>query len=90
MPTGKAFVTDRFVRYVAPGRIEDAETFTIRYVATNPAGQRAPGTLEVQVVPADGATSPRSRPCSRPASSPGDTVKLRLPGRRASTPTATR
>lgn len=80
VPTGQAFVTDRFVRYVAPTTLEDAETFTIRYLATNAAGQRAPGTLEVQVVPAERRNEPPEPPVLEARAVAGDTVKLRLPG----------
>ncbi|MFB9312652.1 Ig-like domain-containing protein, partial [Nocardioides plantarum] len=80
VPTGQAFVTDRFVRYVAPRTLEDAETFTIRYLATNAAGQRTPGTLEVQVVPATRRNEPPEPPVLEARAVAGDTVKLRLPG----------
>jgi hypothetical protein len=79
-PTGRAFVTDRFVRYVAPQVLDDAETFTIRYLATNAEGQRAPGTLEVQVVPAQRRNEPPEPPVLEARAVAGDTVKLRLPG----------
>ena len=80
VPTGQAFVSDRFVRYVAPPALDDAETFTIRYLATNAAGQRAPGMLEVQVVPAARRNEPPEPPLLETRAVAGDTVKLRLPG----------
>ncbi len=80
VPTGQAFVTDRFVRYVAPGDLADAETFTVRYLATNAAGQRAPGTLEVQVVPAARRNQPPEPPTLEGRAVAGDTLTLRLPG----------
>jgi hypothetical protein len=77
---GRAFVSGRFVRYVAPPSVEDAETFTIRYVATNARGDRAPGTLEVQVVPATRRNAPPEPPVLEGRAVSGDTVRLRLPG----------
>ncbi|WP_139977692.1 fibronectin type III domain-containing protein [Nocardioides litoris] len=78
--TGRAFVTDRFVRYVAPEEVEDAETFTVRYLATNAAGDRAPGTLEVQVVPGARRNEPPAPPVLEGRAVAGDTIKLRVPG----------
>ncbi len=80
VPTGRAFVADRFVRYVAPDGLEDAETFEVRYLATNAAGDRAPGVLEVQVVPASRRNEPPEPPVLEGRTVAGDTVKLRLPG----------
>ncbi|MCW2815689.1 MAG: hypothetical protein JWN84_3144 [Nocardioides sp.] len=80
LPTGTAFVTDRFVRYVAPAELEDAETFTVRYFATNAGGDRASGTLEVQVVPAARRNQAPEPPALEGRAVAGDTVRLRLPG----------
>ncbi|WP_148611356.1 fibronectin type III domain-containing protein [Nocardioides rubriscoriae] len=79
-PTGQAFVTHRFVRYVAPQQIDDTETYTVRYLASNAGGQRAPGTLEVQVVPADRRNQPPEPPALEGRAVAGDTITLRLPG----------
>ena len=80
VPTGEAFASERFVRYVAPDDLEDAETFTVRYFAVNTAGQRAPGTLEIQVVPAARRNAPPEPPVLESRAVAGDTIKLRLPG----------
>ncbi|WP_134766967.1 Ig-like domain-containing protein [Nocardioides sp. 1609] len=80
VPTGQAFVTDRFVRYVAPDGLEDAETFTVRYLATNTTGDRAPGTLEIQVVPSTRRNEPPEPPVLEGRAVAGDTIKLRIPG----------
>ena len=50
---GKAFVSGRVVRYVAPEVVEERDTYSVRYVAQNLEGKRADGTLKVTVVPAD-------------------------------------
>ena len=46
-------VSGRVVRYVAPEKVEERDTYTVKYVAQNLEGKRADGTLEVTVVPAD-------------------------------------
>lgn len=80
VPTGTAYVAGRFVRYVAPADLQDAQAFTVQYVATNSRGESAPGRVEVTVIP-------RTRPNEAPEPPglegrvvSGDTVRLRLPG----------
>ena len=87
---GKAFVSGRVVRYVAPEKVEERDTYTVRYVAQNLEGKRADGTLKVTVVPAD---DPNDAP--EPPTLEGRVVSGRHrqgPGARrwASTATATR
>ena len=48
---GKAFVSGRVVRYVAPDEVEERDTYTVTYVAQNLDGKRANGRLQVTVVP---------------------------------------
>ena len=78
--TGQAFVSDRFVRYVAPASLDDAETFTVRYLATNTSGDRSPGILEVQVVPAGRRNQLPEPPALEGRLVAGDTLKLKVPG----------
>lgn len=80
VPTGTAYVAGRFVRYVAPRDLDDAETFTVRYLATNAAGETAPGKAEITVVPADRPNEPPEPPALEGRVVSGDTVKLKVPG----------
>jgi hypothetical protein len=77
---GKAFVSGRVVRYVAPDRVEERDTYTITYVAQNLDGKRAPGTLKVTVVPADDPNDPPEPPTLEGRVVSGDSVKIRVPG----------
>lgn len=77
---GRAFVSGRVVRYVAPEDIAERDTFDITYVATNVDGERAPGTLKVTVVPRDAGNEPPEPPTLEGRVVSGDTVKVRLPG----------
>lgn len=78
--TGEAYVTGRFVRYVAPADLADAETFTVRYLASNSSGLTTPGRLEVTVVPQDRRNNPPAPPALEGRAVAGDTLRLRVPG----------
>ena len=80
IPTGDAYVAGRFVRYVAPPRIDDAETFSVRYLASNAAGETTPGDLQVTVVPGDRRNQPPEPPGLEGRAVAGDTLKLKVPG----------
>lgn len=80
VPTGQAYVADRVVRYVAPRDLDDAETFTVRYFASNAAGQRTPGTLEIQVIPDERRNEPPEPPVLEGRAVSGDRVLLKVPG----------
>ncbi len=77
---GKAYVSGRVVRYVAPDRIEERDTYTVTYVAQNLEGKRANGRLKVTVVPADDPNDPPEPPTLEGRVVSGDTVKVRVPG----------
>ncbi len=79
-PTGQAFVAGRLVRYAAPRELDDPESFDVRYIATNAAGETATGRIEISVIPA-------SRPNRAPEPQiiegrvvAGGTITLKLPG----------
>lgn len=76
---GKAFVSGRMVRYVAPDRIAERDTFTVRYVAQNVDGKRAMGRLLVTIVPADDPNDPPEPPTLEGRVVSGDKVKIRVP-----------
>jgi hypothetical protein len=80
VPTGEAFVNGRVVRYVAPVALAEETTFTIPYLATNEAGDTAPGRLEVRVVPLEQRNQPPEPPVLEGRAVSGDTIKLKLPG----------
>ena len=77
---GKAFVSGRVVRYVAPEKVEERDTYTVTYVAQNLEGKRADGTLKVTVVPADDPNDAPEPPTLEGRVVSGDTVKVRVPG----------
>lgn len=77
---GKAFVSGRLVRYVAPDSIEDRDTYTVTYVAQNLDGNRANGTLKVTIVPQDDPNDPPEPPTLESRVVSGDPVKVRVPG----------
>lgn len=80
VPTGQAYVSGRLVRYVAPADLAEPQTFTVRYLATNDAGDSAPGRVEISVVPLDQANNPPEPPTLEGRMVSGDTLKLKLPG----------
>ena len=80
VPAGEAYVAGRFVRYVAPGGLDDAETFSIRYLASNATGLTTPGRLEVTVVPTERRNQPPEPPILEGRAVAGDTLKLTVPG----------
>ncbi|RYB93325.1 fibronectin type III domain-containing protein [Nocardioides oleivorans] len=77
---GRAYVSGRVVRYVAPAAIDERDTYTVTYVAQNLDGQRANGTLRVTVVPADDPNDPPEPPTLEGRVVSGDNVKVRVPG----------
>ena len=77
---GKAFVSGRVVRYIAPAQIAERDTFDITYVAQNLAGQRGTGHLKVTVVPADDPNDPPEPPTLEGRVVSGDSLKVRVPG----------
>ena len=77
---GKAFVSGRVVRYLAPGKVEERDTYNITYVAQNLDGKRSPGLLRVTVVPTDDPNDPPEPPTLEGRVVSGDTVKIRVPG----------
>ncbi|WP_193609627.1 Ig-like domain-containing protein [Nocardioides lijunqiniae] len=80
VPTGTAYVAGRFVRYVAPRDLDDAQTFTVRYLASNAAGETTPGKAEITVIPADRPNEPPEPPALEARVVSGDAVKLTVPG----------
>ncbi|MDP3894367.1 Ig-like domain-containing protein, partial [Nocardioides sp.] len=80
LPTGQAFVVGRFVRYVAPTDLEDSQRYTVRYLASNPAGRTSPGRIEITVVPRDEPNQPPEPPVLEGRAVSGDTIRLKLPG----------
>lgn len=77
---GRAFVSGRTVRYVAPAGITERDSFQVPYVAVNTTGQTAPGRLTVTVTPADAPNTAPEPPTLESRVVSGDTVTLRLPG----------
>lgn len=77
---GKAFVSGRVVRYVAPEVIEERDTYTVTYIAQNLDGKRAPGTLKVTIVPEGDPNDPPEPPTLESRVVSGDPVKIRVPG----------
>ena len=80
VPTGAAYVAGRFVRYVAPRGLDDAQTFTVRYLATNTAGETSPGKAEITVVPGSRPNQPPEPPALEGRAVSGDALTLRIPG----------
>ncbi|CAM3626388.1 Ig-like domain-containing protein [Nocardioides zeicaulis] len=77
---GHAFVSGRVVRYVAPEKVAERDTYDVPYVATNLAGERATGHLRVTVVPGDAPNNPPEPPTLEARVVSADKVKVRLPG----------
>lgn len=76
---GKAFVAGRTVRYIAP-ELKERDSFTVRYVAVNTAGEPAMGRLTVIVVPADEHNDPPEPPTLEARLVAGGATKIKLPG----------
>ena len=77
---GRAFVSGRVVRYVAPDDVRERDTFDITYVAQNLEGRRANGRLRVTVVPADDPNDAPEPPTLEGRVVSGDRVKVKVPG----------
>jgi hypothetical protein len=77
---GRAFVSGRVVRYVAPERIKERDTYEITYVAQNLEGKKANGLLRVTVVPAADPNDPPEPPTLESRVTSADSVKIRVPG----------
>ena len=77
---GRAFVSGRVVRYVAPETLKERDTYEITYVAKNLEGKKANGTLRVTVVPTDDPNDPPEPPTLESRVVSGDVVKVRVPG----------
>ena len=77
---GRAFVSGRVVRYVAPDDLEERDTYEITYVAQNLEGKKANGVLRVTVVPEDDPNDPPEPPTLESRVVSGDFVKVRIPG----------
>jgi hypothetical protein len=77
---GRAFVSGRLVRYVAPDQIKERDTFDVSYIAQNLDGKRATGHLKVTVVPADDPNDPPEPPTLEGRVVSADVVTIRIPG----------
>ncbi|HEV2796722.1 MAG TPA: Ig-like domain-containing protein, partial [Nocardioides sp.] len=77
---GRAFVSGRVVRYVAPDDIEERDTYEVTYVARNLEGKKASGVLRVTVVPTDDPNDPPEPPTLESRVTSADSVKIRVPG----------
>ena len=78
---GNAFVSDNQVRFRTP-TVRTTTTITVGYVARNPAGERAAGTLHVTVAPPPSARNPDQAPKAGPLDSraiSGQTIRIRVP-----------
>ncbi|SHG99460.1 Fibronectin type III domain-containing protein [Jatrophihabitans endophyticus] len=78
---GAAFVSGKQVRYVAPA-VTRPTTVTVNYVARNPGGDRATGTVHVTVTPPPSAQNPDQAPAAEPVSSrvvSGQSVRIKIP-----------
>lgn len=78
---GAAFVSNKLVRYAAP-TVTAPTSVTVTYVARNPSGGRATGTLHVTVTPPPSASNPDQAPAAEPVESrvvSGQTIKIKIP-----------
>lgn len=78
--TGRAFISGRTVRYVAPTRITEPDTFEVPYVALTSTGDSAGGVLEVTVVPTDRPNNAPVPPTVEGRAVANDVITLRIPG----------
>ncbi|PKH43614.1 fibronectin type III domain-containing protein [Nocardioides alpinus] len=77
---GRAYVSGRVVRYVAPDVVKERDTYDVTYIAKNLDGNRATGLLRVTVVPTDDPNDPPEPPTLEGRVVSGDTIKVRVPG----------
>lgn len=75
---GRATVRGDRLRYVAPD-LEESDTFTVQYVATNQAGETAPGRLVVNVIADSEANKLPTPPRLEGRVRAGGQVELQLP-----------
>ncbi|MCF6378928.1 Ig-like domain-containing protein [Nocardioides KLBMP 9356] len=76
---GRAFVSGRVVRYVAPEKLKERDTYEVTYVAQNLEGKKANGILRVTVVPASEPNDPPEPPVLESRVTSADMVKIRAP-----------
>ncbi|MDF9717698.1 fibronectin type III domain-containing protein [Nocardioides sp. ChNu-153] len=76
---GRAFVSGAQVRYAAPAGLTDTLSTQVTYVATNAAGERAPGRVEVTVLPVEAANRPPAPPVLEGRTVAGERLLLRVP-----------
>lgn len=77
---GRAFVSGRVVRFVAPQQVAERTTMSVPYVAADSSGSSATGTLRVTVVPVDAGNSPPEPPQLDGRTDAGGEITLRIPG----------
>lgn len=77
---GRAFVSGKMVRYVAPAEVGDGAEYTVQYVAANSRGDRTMGTVEVVVVPEGRENRRPTPPTIEGRAVANDVITLRLPG----------
>lgn len=77
---GTAYTAGRVVRFVAPTGLEERESFSVPYVATNTSGETASGELTVVVVPDDGPNTAPDPPALEGRVVAGGSLRIRLPG----------
>lgn len=77
---GRAFVSGRQVRYVAPAGLSEPLSLQVTYVAGNASGERSPGRIEVTVIPVDTVNRPPEPPPLEGRTVAGERLVLRLPG----------
>ncbi len=77
---GRAYVSGRVVRYVAPDDVEERDTYDVTYIARNLDGEQANGVLRVTVVPTDDPNDAPEPPTLEARVVSGDKLKVRIPG----------
>ncbi|WP_052336853.1 Ig-like domain-containing protein [Nocardioides alkalitolerans] len=77
---GRAFVSGRQVRYVAPSGLTEPLSLQVTYLAGNAAGERSPGRIEVTVIPAAAVNRPPEPPTLEGRTVAGERLVIRLPG----------
>jgi hypothetical protein len=76
---GKALVSGRNVRYIAPD-LKERDSFEVRYVASSSTGDTALGRLIVIITPAKDPNTPPEPPTLEGRAVSGGSIKVRLPG----------